>query len=42
MADEIYENMRDVINNVANREYETYEDFGSAIARFYSYVVDNK
>ena len=42
MADEIYNNMKDVINNVANREYETYEDFGSAIARFYSYVIDNK
>lgn len=42
MANEIYDNMKDVIDDNNNREYDKYNDYYDAIMDRYTYTIDNR
>jgi len=42
MSDDFYENMKDVINNKTNREFDDYSDYLDAFRDRYEYTIDNR
>ena len=42
MSDDFYENMKDVINNKTNREFDDYSDYLDTFRDRYEYTIDNK
>lgn len=42
MSDDFYENMKDVINNKTNREFDDYSDYLDTFRDRYEYTIDNR